>query len=535
MTIKRLFMILFVLLIGSGAFLFLRSSHVLPLGDKLKSRSAGAPASVLDKASRVALHSLAADWETVAAVEKQPVLSWEDWVKRGVEVSLAEDVLYGYINTPAELEDERAKKLVPRAQWAADCKAQGCILPDSLFGLPKLPPEKLFDYEGPQTGKALIAEYDQDWINRYPQSVDWDVHYPKAAWIDRIVSMGGKFQEIRDYSFYLKLRRNLIRDSEKPEKWHSGAFGIPPTTSFEEYESAYIQRKIWENQMRKKVRAAHPNEPRITTFFPSSHPDKYLPVVGNMTYVYRRPNSSGMRTYGTMLTPEQSSNLKRKGIEPEGIEIIYIDDEYNVLTEKPKPYNHQEWLEKNSYDIVPEGLRARDGTIVSPERYQEIKGVPMPAETLARYQASMGVAAPVVNPDAEVARAMAEREAAAAREVAKVEFDRFQDSMRQQEAFQSMASGEVARALARQYSQQYLSKHTLKPGSAQRMETALEVLFQHGFEEGFRRLRGTDSAMADELERQLAETHRPPVPQLRQQNKVPQKPSETPPSQPDAP
>ncbi len=527
MTIKRLFMMLFVLLVGFSTFIFFQGTNVLPNSGKLKPKSPDAPVSKLDKAARVQLHQLASDWETLEAVEKQPVISWDDWVKRGVEVSLAEDVLYGFINTPEDLAAARERQLAQRTQYAADCRARGSILSETLFGLPQVAPEKLFDYEGPQTAEALMAEYDQRWINTSPQSVlDWDTHYPKAAWIDRIVSMGGTFQEMRDYDFYLKLRRNLIKHKEAPHKWRRGEFGIPPTTSFEEYESAYIQRKIWENQMRKKVRADHPGEPRITTYFPSSQPDKYLPVVGNMAYVYRRPNSSGMRTYGKMLTPEQTVNLRNKGIEPDGIEIVYIDDEFNVLTEKPKPYNHQEWLEKNTYDIVPEGLRASDGTFVSPERYREITGQEMPYETRQKYDEYTGASPPAVDPSEVFARAEAEREAAKTREVARAEFERFQNEMRQTEKFQSIAASEMSRELATQF----LSKYAPKSGTDKQLQTALETMFQHGFEEGFRRLRKDDAGLAAELERQLAETHRPPKPQLRRQNTVPPKPPETPPA-----
>lgn len=523
MTIKRTFMILFALLFGFSAFIIFRGVNVLPNSDKLKPKTPNAPVSTLDKASRVALHPLASDWKAIETTGNQRVVSWDDWVQRAVEVSLAEDVMYGYINTSEELAAAREKKLSQRTKWAASGRTRGAILPDSLFGIPQLPPKKLFDYEGPQTASALIEEFDQSWMERYPQSVDWDTNYPKAAWIDRIVSMGGEFQESRDYSFYLKLRRDLIKHKDTPDKWRSGAFGIPPTSNFEEYETAYINRKIWENDIRKEIRAAHPNEPQITTFFPSSQPDKYLPVVGNMTYVYRKPNSSAMRTYGTLLTKEQKTNLRDKGIEPEDIEIVYIDDEYNVLTEKPKPYNDAEWMKNNTYEHVPEGLLAPDGKIVTPERYQEITGGEMPYETRQRYDEHVG-AEPRVDPNAE--RREAAREAAA-QAAAKAEFERFQDSMRQREAFKTMENKEMARELAKHFSQQFLSKRSLKQGNSKGLENALELMFQHGFEEGFRRVRRDSPSIADELERYFAETQRPPERQGPPQRPAPPKPPET--------
>ena len=530
MTFKRVFMILFVLLFGFSAFIFFQGTNVLLNGDKLKQKSPDVPVSTLDKASRVALHTIAADWETVQAVKKQPVLSWDDWVKRAVEVSLAEDVLYGYINTLEELEEARENKLAQRMQWAANCQARGSILPDSLFGIPTVAPDKLFDYEGPQTAEALMAEYDQRWINTTSQRVlDYDEHYPKAAWIDRIVSMGGKFQEMRDYDFYLKLRGDLIFHKTQQERWRSGAFGIPPTTNFEEYEAAYINRKIWENQIRKKVRADYPDEHRITTFFPGSHPDKYLPVVGNMTYVYRRLNSGAMRTYGTMLTQEQKKNLRDKGIEPEGIEIIYIDEEYDILTEKPKPYNHQEWLQKNTYDHVPEGLRAPDGTIVSPERYQEITGREMPYETRQRYDEHVGVESFI---DRDAARREAARAAAeAARAAAKAEYEKFENRMRQLEEFATMSDAEIEKKLERQFRKQFLPElpvEQLEQITPQRLERALGTLFQYGYEDGMRRIREDNATLADLLERHFGKSSQPPASVPKNPPRpVPPKPAET--------
>lgn len=403
MTRKRLFIILFVLLFGFSAFIFFRDTNLLRDGDKLKPASPGDPVSTLNKASRVQLHPLASDWKTINAAENQRVSTWEEWAQRTVEISLAEDVLYGFINTPEELTAAREKRLTAQMKWAARSEANGALLPNYPFEIPQVPaaPVAPFYYKGPQTPEALIAEFDEYWLERYPQSVDWDEHYPKEAWIQRLLDNGAKIQRSNDYSYYLKLRRNLIKLKARPDDWRSSRYGIPPTTNFDEYEAGYINRKIWENNITNKVRAEYPNVSQITTFFPSSQPDKYLPVVGSMTYVYRKPNSSAMRTYGTLLTKEQKADLKYRGIEPEGIDIVYIDGDYNVLSEKPKPYNHQEWVKANTYDIVPEGLRAPDGTIVTPERYQELTGSPMSDEIWERYQGHIGAEEPVDNASEE--------------------------------------------------------------------------------------------------------------------------------------
>ena len=448
-----------------------------------------------------------------------------------LDCPLAHEVLFGFINTPEEVA-AREKKLTSRMKWASRSKANGEILPNYPFEVPRIPEDNMDSiYRGRQTASALIAEFDKNWTKRYPQSVDWDAHYPKAAWLRKVIDKGGKIESIGDYSYYLKLRRNLIKLKETPDKWGNGYFGIPPTSNFEEYQSAYIDRKIWENDIRKEVRATYPNAPQITTFFPNNQPDKYLPVVGDMTYVYRKPNSSAMVTYGTLLTQEQSVNLKNKGIEPEGIEIVYIDGDFNILSEKPKPYNHQEWLEKNSYDIVPEGLRAPDGTIVDPERYQEIKGVPMPYEIRQRYDEYVGTESPF---DSDAARREAARETAAAdQEAAKVEFEKFQNSMRQLEEFATMSDVEIEKALERQFRRQFLPEHPVEQLTPERLEEALGTLFKHGFEEGFRRVKRDSPELAEQLERYFGTGRRPPQKSKPSQRSAPPKPPEAAPPETD--
>ena len=540
MTSKRLFIILFVLFFGSGAFVFFRSLNIISVGDKLKPISPGNPVSTLDKASRVRLHPLASDWKTVEDAENQRVFTWEEWAQRTVEISLAEDVLSGFINTPEDLAAARKKKLAAQMKWATRCEVNGSILPNYPFEIPQVPEDKRTDlrepfyYKGPQTPEALMTEFDQNWMERYPQSVDWDVHYPKEAWLQRVVSMGGEFQSSGDYSYYLKMRRSLIKLKENPHMWQSGGFGIPPTNNLEEYETAYIRRKIWENDIRKKVRAEYPNETQITTFFPSSQPDKYLPVVGRMTYVYRKPNSGAMRTYGTLLTKEQKTNLRAKGVEPDDIEIIYIDDEYNVLTEKPKPYDHEEWLRENTYDHVPEGLREPDGTIVTPERYEEVLGKPMSAEIKQRYDEYVGTELPV---DPDAARREAAREAAAAAQAAaKAEFEKFQNSVRQLEEFATMSNAKIEKTLERQFRQKFLPEHPVEQLTPERLENALGTLFQHGFEEGFRRIKRDSPALAEQLERYFGRGQKPPPDmQKKPQKPAPPKPPEATPPETDAP
>ena len=539
---KWIIIVLFLFVFGTAFFLFHRSKNETDVarGVQLSPEEKAAVAAALR------LHPLASEKERLIE-QKRRISTWEEYINGRTEIALGVVVETGAlgssnhpwknINTPEALTLMRAEIRTQLLNATAELRSEQPP-PEDLRRLPifdaanypsKPSPPKY--YEGPQTPEALIAEFDQYLLEMSPEASKLDEYYPKAAWLQKILDNGAVIEIDSDYGYYLsEVRRKLIELKDKPDEWRSGVLGIPPTTNFEEYEEGYIQRKIWENNITNEVAKENPGSV-TTVFFPRNHPDKYLPQIGRITYVQRTPNSSAMFTMGTPLTKEQRDNLLYKGVEPEDIEIVYIDGEYNVLAKKPEPYNHQEWLEKNSYTIVPEGLRSSDGTIISPERYQKRHGVEMPYEFRQKYDEYVGTESPI---NSNAARREAAREAAA-REVAKVEFERFHDSMRQRKEFETMADKEVSRELAKQFSKQFLSKHSLKQGNSKQLENALELMFQHGFEEGFRRVRQDSPSIADQLERYLAETQRPTEPQKKPQRPTLPKPSDTPPSQPDAP
>ncbi len=479
--------------------------------------------STLPAVYRTDLHPLANPEMREAYLKRVPA-SWDDWAKSLTESIVGHSVQTGHISTSEEVESRYQKTYNYLKDQAARYEKKNHPLPETIIPMPDLSGPKY--YQGTQTPKALIAEFDHKHSSGYDENfnVAMEEHYPRETFLQRVLDKGAVVKDTTDYDFYLDLRGHLLQKKEAPEEWISGKYGLPITTDFTEYEEGVLERKVWENRIIQEISAAYPYE-SPTIYFPSNHPDKYLPVVGKMTYVQIDEKNGKMRTSGMALTKEQRDNLLYKGIEPENIEVVFIDDDYNILSEKPKPFDPEKWLEENSYDIVPEGLRAPDGAIVSPERYQEITSQEMPYETRQKYDEYIGASPLAVDPAAEFARAEAEREAARTREVARAEFEHFQNEMRQTEKFQSIAAGEMSRALATQF----LSKYAPKSGASKRMETALQTMFQHGFEEGLRRIRKDDSALAAELERQLAEAHRPPDPKLRRQNTIPFKPPEAPP------
>jgi hypothetical protein len=383
-------------------------------------------------------------------------------------------------------------------------------------------------YQGPQTPDALISEFGEKYLEKYLKSSAWDEHYPIEDWLQNLLNKGVEFKEFRDYSYYVGLRRNLIRLKDEPDQWQSGNWDIPITNNFETYEEGYINRKIWEDSIVKKVRSEYLNEPLVSVFFPSHHPEKYLPIIGETTFVSRKGDA--ISTWGSMLTKEEIDNLLYKGIEPEDVEIVYIDDEYNILSEKPKPYNREEWIKEKSY------ITEFDGIPITPENYEKLLGEPIPDQWEKWYEKEHAEETPIpIEPSSSDAEAAREA-ASSAQEAAKTEFEKFQNSMRQLEEFATMSDAEIEKALERQFRQKFLPEHLVEQFTPERLEEALGTLFQHGFEEGFRRVRRDNPALAEQLAHFFGQRQKPPPDmQKKPQRPTPPKPPEATPPQTDAP
>ncbi len=455
----------------------------------------------------------------------KPTHTWEEWIDANAELALNQYIAMRWnegnplpwvletYDTPAKLAAKEASLREFYERVANSHKEMDWSVPATTSSKP---PEYLQEfvhtkiYEGPQTTEAIMEEFD-DYYSRIPtdEKDSMDTTYPRETWIQEFLNKGVQFKDVGDYDRYLDSRRVLMNRSNDPSLWASGQYGIRPSTTLEEYKDAFIEREIWIQNTWNRVREEHPDATGMAI-----EGEHYLPFKDNLTYVRR--NGPSTVTWGTMLSNEEKYNLTH-GIEPEGIEIVYIDENYNI-TEKPPPWDPKSpdakaRTEKALKEMIPEIRTFEDSDVlVEPDT--------------APVRPDGDSVGPDVDMDAM--RREAAREAAA-REVAKAEFERFQDSMRQRKEFETMADKEVSRELAKQFSKQFLSKHSLKQGTSKQLENALELMFQHGFEEGFRRLRKDDAGLAVELERQLAETHRPPKPQMRRQNNVPPKTPETPP------
>ncbi len=492
MNRKRLFIAGPLLLaLGVALFLFLSAESRTSL---LKSIPFTSEARA--RAERLRLHPLASKEKRAAFLINTPVQTWDDWIDGKIEDAIGVYVEHGGLKTA---EDIAAYKIDYRSrlvEMVAPYKAANLPPPTSLEeGMPE---EKLYPnagkpvivqpkpYEGPQTTEALMAAYDAGYVELFPKTLRYDEHYPREEWLQRILDKGIVIENATDYDYYMKSRFYLIQARENPNRWQSGLYGVPPVSAYDAYEDAFIERKQWERQVYKDFRAANPNTPG-TIYFPESQPDKYLPVTGKMTYVYR--DGPVTRTWGTHLTDEQRNALHYQGVHPEDIEIVYVDEDYNVLTKNPEPYDPK-----------------KDGIVVSSEViFQEDPGQFGEFAPNAETETAGEFLGDTENYGHDTYETERAQDAAAA---AQAEFEKFKQQLRQFEEFANMTDAELTAEIENHFMPQIPTVEKLESKiseqfNPERFSKAMETLNRYGPEEGIRRLKETDPAVAEQVERLL--------------------------------
>ena len=143
-------------------------------------------------------------------------------------------------------------------------------------------------------------------------------------------------------------------------------------------------------------------------------------------------------------------------------------------------------------------------------------GTPAPVDWLRDYEAD-DMHATVPDADLEAMREAAREAAASEQAAAKAEFEKFQQGMRQLEEFASMSDAEIEKTLENQFRQKFLPQHPLEQlehFTPERLENALGTLFQHGFDDGFRRISRDNPALAEQLKQYFGQGQKPPAGKL---------------------
>lgn len=321
--------------------------------------------------------------ETELALEKETELApalgpeWEKWVDKEIKWRIAEfkKWIMNPENLPPEDREVWENRAITDEEWLAKVfakrrevtRAQLVAKAHELkseygepskgmeytinieFEFPRIPH---FVYEGPQNVKALMETFDEKYQSNGSVQ-EMDEKYPREEWLQMFVDNGYDILDQNDYRSALGLRYDVERVKNDPEQWRSGLLDIPPTDDWETYKEAYIAINVSMNQ---RFHTAAREDPDYTGgFIPHSHPDVFLRFNGSRVYVKR----DGLATnyYGRNLTDEQTRDLTHYGVHPEGVEVIYIDDDYNVLDERPPLITPDMMQEEVPSFITPEMLK----------------------------------------------------------------------------------------------------------------------------------------------------------------------------------
>lgn len=310
-----------------------------------------------DTAALLRLHPLASD-AAIKATHKQTVETWEEWIDARTEAWLGVQVIHGELKTATEIKAKRPK-IRDSVRKLAEMLKPYLDKPPTVGGKPPwhlipgvtspiiVPPKK---YEGPQTVEGLMEAFDAKYVKLYPDASSYDDYYSRSEWLQMLFDKGMHFENRDDYNVLLNIRGWVINAESQPEWWSEGKGGVTPTDNFQTYKNEYIDRQIWQQEIYKRVTAEDPTATGIRFF--DDRPDKYLVTYPNTLYVNR--DGAGTRYWGTgdkaRLTDEQRRLLVMEGVHPEGVDVIYVDNDYNILSEKPPTFDMETYIRSHITD-----------------------------------------------------------------------------------------------------------------------------------------------------------------------------------------
>lgn len=199
---------------------------------------------------------------------------------------------------------------------------------------------------GPQTVDALMESFHKEYnfvmtsFHGEAYLKELDAKYPPDEWIQMLLDKEVAIADSDFYDRFLSMRESVVNFENKPEEWTSGKHGISPTNDFYTYRNAFVNRKIWEHQ---QMRAAYLTDPNIMGgFFGGPEAQTFFPHKSGRVYVKR--DGDKFVFSGKKLSPKQQFELLSEGIIPEGHEIIYLDENSNLLEKPPVPISPEALL-----------------------------------------------------------------------------------------------------------------------------------------------------------------------------------------------
>ncbi len=289
-------------------------------------------------------------WQTQDRVAN----SWDAWIDDRTEIRTEMTVAAHKKAIPRDSIDEnkltniRARHRMDLENFAAEMKAkyaspaemeangEGTRLVSVTVTSRISEPEK---YTGAQTVSALMEAFDAKYGRGYTNALA-EAKYPREEWLALLLDKGLRVGDYSDYSLYMNLRSNLVHLENEPRTWALGQDGIPPTNDRGTFKEAYINRTVWEYQ---QIYEAKQTDPSVWSgLFMGPGGRTFLPYTEGRIYVERSETSYAL--YGPKLSERQERELAYYGKSPDGYDIVYIDENGNILTEPP-PTVSMPWYE----------------------------------------------------------------------------------------------------------------------------------------------------------------------------------------------
>ena len=188
-------------------------------------------------------------------------------------------------------------------------------------------------HKGPQTVEELMESYHVAYLQS-KRHRRIDKRYAPEQWLQSVLDKGYTIFNYGEYAQYMDARVVTDKIDNIPGllQKESETFGIP-VSDIDRIKKRYLEHHLLFLK-RKHAMERTVNEPVSGGFHIG---DKVLPFYRDRAVVYVQRRKSGAQFLGTRLNSVQSFNLIFIGIEPKGIEVIYIDKMGNQLSEKPEP------------------------------------------------------------------------------------------------------------------------------------------------------------------------------------------------------
>lgn len=254
---------------------------------------------------------------------------------------------------------------------------------------------------------------------------------------------------------------------------------------------------VWQSEQMDNAVATDPDV--IGGFFFDKAPDVFLPAKKNRVYVRRMIHDGDvitMNTWGEKLSTKQNFDLMYRGEAPQGWEVIYLDEDYNVLTEEP-PHATREMM--RSWELPPEDwVPPEDVTL--PKGFEE--------DLRARGWKGTWTQEPMTDESLPPDRATLAREAAEAERASEAKWKDFDRAVQEYERLANMSNTELEREFQKMLitslpgllSDESIGKTLREQFSSARFKNAEKLLQEYGAAEGFRRLVEADAELARQIE-----------------------------------